>query len=694
RFQKLGIRTVRDLLWHIPVRYDDYSEISLINEVEPGKKVNIQGQIVKMSSRRIFPRHLTIVNAVIKDSTGAIRAVWFNQPYIANTLIEGTRVSLAGKIQIDKKGLYLSSPIYEKISEDPSIAPVKSLTHTARLVPIYSETDGISSKYLRFLIQPLLQQIEIEDPLPPSILQQLKLPLLGKSIRGIHFPQTVMEAEHSKERLAFNDLLFFQLKALLERRKYNQLKSVPILFDKEFIQDIIAHLPFKLTRDQKIAAWEILQDLEKSYPMNRLLEGDVGSGKTAVALIAAIQVARHKAQSVLLAPTEVLANQHFKTISQLIPKGAASLGLITSSGASVNGQSVSKQQLKKMVRSGEIDICIGTHAVIQRDVNFNNLALVIIDEQHRFGIKQRSSLIKTERSTSKQTIPHLLSMTATPIPRTLALTIFGDLDISILKEKPKDRQPIITRIISSRERSQAHKFIREQISSGRQVFVICPRIDVAEAALGIVLNQSKQSSLEQLWSEVKAVEAEFKRLSEEIFPDLKIAKLHGKMKAREKQQVMDNFKKGQYDILVATSVIEVGIDIPNATLMVIEGAERFGLAQLHQFRGRVGRAAHQSYCFLFPTGDKSYHQRLKAFVESDDGFALAEKDMALRGPGEFFGLKQSGVPDLTMTALTNMELIKKARMYARFLLKEDSSLQKYPVLKQQLETFQRLHHFE
>ncbi|MDP2648059.1 MAG: ATP-dependent DNA helicase RecG, partial [Candidatus Yanofskybacteria bacterium] len=694
RLQKLGIKRIRDLLWHLPVRYDDYSEILAIRDIEAGQKVNIQGEVVKISSRRIFPRRLTIVNAIIKDASGAVRAVWFNQPYIETTLAEGTRVSLAGKAQLDKKGIYLSSPVYEKINSDPLLAPVKSLTHTARLVPVYPETEGISSKYLRFLIQPLLEQIDIQDPLSSPLLEQLRLPSLRDAVRWVHFPLNQEDAELAKERLAFNDLLFFQLKALLERRKYNQLKSVTVAFDKAFIQEFIKRLPFDLTHDQKVAAWEILQDLERPYPMNRLLEGDVGSGKTAVALIASVQVAARQGQTVFLAPTEVLAAQHFQTIRDLV-KNEFRIGLITSTSARLGNETVSKNEIKKMAGAGSIDILIGTHAVIQKDVRFSNLALVVIDEQHRFGIEQRATLIKDERS-DHRAVPHLLSMTATPIPRTLALTIFGDLDISLIKEKPKDRRSIITKIIPTQERPEAYSFIHEQVRSGRQVFVICPRIEAAEESNydKKPLKTLKQDSMQRLWSEVKAVQAEYEKLSKEVFPDLKIAMLHGKMKPKEKQRVMEEFKQGWHDILVSTSVIEVGIDIPNATLMLIEGADRFGLAQLHQFRGRVGRGAHQSYCFLLSTGEKTFDKRLQALVESNDGFALAEKDMALRGPGEFFGIKQSGMPDLTMTALANMDLIKKARLQARLLLRGDPSLQKHPLLREQLDFFQKLHHFE
>ncbi len=709
RLAKLGIKTVKDLLWHFPVRYEDYSRVIPISEIEPGQKVNIQGEVLKMNNRMIFPKRMSITNALVGDETGAVKVVWFNQPFIANSLREGTLVSLAGKANLDKHGLYLSSPTYEKI-QDIEFKNY-NLTHTGGLIPIYPETEGVTSKYLRFLIKPILKNFEVPDPLPEDVIKKNNLPSLSEALNQIHYPVNNLQAENAKERLAFDDLLLFQLKALLERRKLNQLKSVRVKFDQELIQSFISRLPFELTRDQKIAAWEILKDLEKTYPMNRLMEGDVGSGKTVVALMGAVQVAKTGYQSVFMAPTEVLANQHFKTMSELLGKRFLNIGLLTGSEAKLNGEMLKKPELKKKILEGGVDIIIGTHAVIQKDVHFKNLAFVVIDEQHRFGVSQRAALVKNSKS---KLVPHLLSMTATPIPRTLALTIYGDLDISIIKEKPKNRQKIITKVIPPSQRKAAYKFIRDEVSSGRQVFVVCPRIvptlpptesetqsrgssisQPNSKNLGEIGKLSRGAQMKLIWAEVKAVEEEYKKLSEEIFPDLKVAMLHGKMKPKEKNGIMDNFKNRKYGILVSTSVIEVGVDIQNATIMMIENSERFGLAQLHQFRGRVGRGEHQSYCLLFSsTPDKNINQRLKALVECDDGFELAEKDMSIRGPGEFFGVKQSGLPDLAMASLANVELIKKARLEAKLLLKEDPGLNNTPLLKEKLSSFQRLTHFE
>lgn len=681
RLYKLGIRTVKDLLWHFPVRYEDYTEIVPIAQVEPGQKVNIQGEVLRISSKRIFPRRMSITNAIVGDESGAIKVVWFNQPYIENQLIEGTFVSLAGKASLNKNGLYLSSPTYEKGGV--------VLKHTHGLVPVYPETEGITSKYLRFLIKPILEEVTVDDPLPSSIRDRYDFPELAQALNAVHYPKELKEAETAKERFAFEDLMLFQIKALLERRKINQLRSISVPFEQGLVQTFIAGLPFELTTDQKVSLWEILKDIQKSYPMNRLMEGDVGSGKTVVALAAAYQIAKKGYQTVFLVPTEVLAQQHYQTIKTLIKDDAISTGLLIGSGAKLNGHTTTKKDLKEKISLGNVNIVIGTHAVIQKDVFFDKLAMVVIDEQHRFGIGQRAALVK-----NTELVPHLLSMTATPIPRTLSLTIYGDLDISLIKEKPKNRQRIVTKIITPKERSASYQFIKDEIKKGWQVFVVCPRIEISDPKKEIKTG-AKQSRMNILWQEVKAVEEEYRKLSEEIFPDLRVAMLHGKLKPKEKNEIMDKFKNREFDILVSTSVIEVGVDIPSATIMAIESAERFGLAQLHQFRGRVGRGERQSYCLLFSsTDDKSVNKRLKALVECDDGFELAEQDMKIRGPGEFFGVKQSGIPDLAMASLANVDLIKKARAEARLLLKEDPSLKNYPLLRERLESFQKLIHFE
>ncbi len=697
RLKKLGITTVRQLLWHLPARYEDYSQTVPIASIQPGQKQSVRGEVASIASRHIWPKKLTITTATIRDESGAVRVVWFNQPYLEEALTLGTAVSVSGKVILDKRGLYLTNPMYEKVAGQ--------LRHTGRLIPIYPETSGVTSKYLRFLIQPLLEELALEDPLPAAIRRRYDLTDITDALRTVHYPESVEAVPAARERLAFDDLLLLQLQALRERRQINRLHSLQIPMDVAFMKQQIATLPFALTKDQRVATLEILQDMEQPYPMNRLLEGDVGSGKTVVALLAALHLAQAGKQTALLAPTEILAQQHYRTLCSML--GASSkirAALLTASAALVDGKPVLKPALKHALTAGRIHIVIGTHAVISDDVKFGTLALVVVDEQHRFGIRQRAALLCPSRASGKQQVlvPHLLSMTATPIPRTLALTIFGDLDISIIREKPQGRQPIQTTVVTSEKRAKVYDFIRKQVREGRQVFVICPRIDV-EPAIPAQARPSPSpyagtaGSKRQIrfdWSDVKAVEEEYKKLSKDVFPDLRVAMLHGKMKPNQKQEVMHEFKEGWHDILISTSVIEVGVDVPNASIMIVEGADMFGLAQLHQFRGRVGRAEHQSYCFLFPTDDSSASQRLAAMEKTNDGFALAEHDMKIRGPGEFFGIKQSGIADLTMAALADVELIKKARAAARAIMKVDPDLKRNPPLARQLDDIRHFTHLE
>ncbi|MDP3731366.1 MAG: ATP-dependent DNA helicase RecG [bacterium] len=711
RLKKLGIETVRGLLWHFPHRYEDYRRQVPAEEIrEPGEIVSLQGEIIKIKTTSLWHRR-SVTEAFVQDHSGVVRAIWFNQPYLENSLPLETRVSISGKTSLDKHGLYLSNPAYEKLTSNFP-------THTGRLVPVYPETEGVTSKYLRFLIKPLLSAVDISsDPLPKHVLEKYDFPSLNSAVKSIHFPDSPEEAKQSRQRMAFEELFLFQLKSIASRRQALQLKSVPIKFEPQKVKSFVDSLPFELTGDQKIATFEILKDLEKKYPMNRLLNGDVGSGKTVVALTAAYQTARQKKQAVFMAPTEILARQHFGTITSLLGKSAIPptldprlvarefssghtadlpglvIGLLTGSEArfSRNGleKKVSKKIMQEKIAKGEIGILIGTHAVIQKDVRFKELGLAILDEQHRFGVEQRAALLKNSAH-----VPHLLSMTATPIPRTLALTIYGDLDISLIKEKPKNRKKITTKVIAKNQEQKAYQFLEKEIKAGRQIFVICPRIELANPQETIKAKNGKDK-MNVLWSEVKAVTEEYEKLSKKIFPQFKIAMLHGKMKPKEKEKIMAGFKNGFYDILVSTSVVEVGVDIPNASVMLIENAERFGLAQLHQFRGRVGRAEHQSSCLLVNGGDNRFeNKRLKCLENCEDGFQLAEEDLKLRGPGEFTGNKQSGMPDLAMASLTDLELIKKARLEAKLLLKEDPGLSSYPLLKNQLAQFQKIRHFE
>ena len=666
KLKKLGIKTVRDLLFHFPHRYEDFSEIIPISNIRLKEQICIQGKILEIENNRTWKRRMILTQALIQDQSGAIKVIWFNQPYLVNTLKQGDFVCLAGKLALRKGETYLSNPIHEKIPNPKFQIPNPSLTHTGRLIPVYPETEGLSSKWLRFIIKPLLVGFKNKnlDSLPRKIIKDKKLMPLEKALWQIHFPDSIKLATAAKKRFSFEELFLIQLLILRERMKFAKEKSIAIPLNLKIIQSFIRKLPFKLTDSQKKSTWQILKDMEKPKPMNRLLEGDVGSGKTIVAAIAALNIAKAGYQTVFMAPTEILSKQHFQNLSQLFKNSHISVGLLTG---------------KEKIKNEESDILIGTQALIQDKVKFKKLALVILDEQHRFGVEQRAKLCR-----QKDFIPHLLSMTATPIPRTLTLTIYGDLDLSSITELPKGRKKIITKFIAPNKRQEAYDFIRKQVKQGRQVFVICPRIEPSEV---------KENNLS--WAEVKAVKEEYEKLSKDIFSDLKVGELHGKMKTEEKEKVIKNFKERKINILVSTSVIEVGIDIPNASLIMIEGAERFGLSQLHQFRGRVGRSEYQSFCFLFTESSaKKTGQRLRALLSSNNGFALAEKDLEIRGPGDFSGIRQWGIPDLSMASLKDIFLVQSSRNTAKEILEEDPELKKYPLLRERLEKFQQNIHLE
>jgi len=680
KFHKLGLATVRDLLYHFPNRYEDFSKIITIDKLKLNEIATIQGEILKIENIRTFKKGMNITEAVIKDATGSVKAVWFNQPFLTKNLKEGKRVSLSGKLATGSKGLYLSNPNYELLTI------YKAPVHTARLIPIYPETIGLGSRFIRYYVKLILPLGDkIKEFIPADILKKHKLPNISTAIKNIHYPENLKQTEEAKKRFAFEELFLLQLFVLRQKQKLQKENASSIPFDKNLIQSFVEKLPFKLTNAQRKASWEIIQDLEKNKPMNRLLQGDVGSGKTVVATMAALETAKADYQVAFMAPTEILAQQHFKEVSKLLKEFDIEIGLLT------------RTQKKNYNKAS---ILIGTHALIQDKVKFKNLALVIVDEQHRFGVEQRAKLVRGKQ------MPHFLSMTATPIPRTLALTIYGDLDVSLLDEMPKGRQKIITKVIPPDQREQAYEFIRREIKKGRQVFVICPRIEPqvnSPSAVNGASLQLKIDSRKLLWAEVKAVKEEYEKLNEKVFPDLKIAMLHGKMKSKEKQEIMEDFsakggsasggKNKKTDVLVSTSVVEVGIDIPNASVMMIEGADRFGLAQLHQFRGRVGRDKHQSYCFLFSTSGQAT-SRLRALVKCENGFELAEKDMQIRGPGQFYGVRQSGLPDLAMDSLKNLNLIKTTRQEADDLLKKDPELKIHPLLLNKLLEFKKSIHLE
>ncbi len=698
KLKKLGILTARDLIGHYPFRYDDYSRTVKIADLRPGEKANVQGIIEFIQNKRSPRKRMLITESIVSDGSGQMKAVWFNQPFIGRNLRVGEKISLSGAADADFSGMQMISPEYEKLWRGTKPA------HTAGLVPVYHVTANLTNKQLRFLIKSVIGiASKMEEVLPDEIWEKYKLSTLPKAVRNIHFPENAKALEKAKRRLKFDELFFVQLNAQIQKLEIKIQKTEKINFFKKETKEFIDNLPFKLTRAQKKSAWEILQDIQKDQPMSRLLEGDVGSGKTVAAALALLNAALNKKQSALLAPTEILAGQHYDTLVRLFKNVDVSIGLFTRTQKKINvviaseversetkrGNSVKKAKLQnprdchvalpqsagagllamektKMlnaIKSGDIDIIIGTHAMIQEKVEFKNLALAIIDEQHRFGVEQRRSL--KMKSGDEKTAPHLLSMTATPIPRSLAQVIYGDLDLSIINEMPLGRKRIQTFLVPEEKRHDGYKFIRKQIESGRQAFVVCPLISPSDK-LG-----------------VKSVEEEYKKLSEQVFKNFKIGCLHGRMKSGQKEEIMNKFLANEIKILVSTSVVEVGVDIPNASVMVIEGAERFGLAQLHQFRGRVGRSEHQSYCFLFTDLiNEKPCRRLEAFTKSNNGFKLAEEDLKMRGPGEIYGTAQKGFPEFKIASLDDYQLIKETKEAAENIAA--AGIEKYPRLKKKL----------
>lgn len=826
KLQRLGIKTLRDLFFHFPHRYDDFSNLKKIYDVKIDEEVAIKGKVKKISTRRTFRKKMFITETLIEDNTGTLRAIWFNQPYLKDTLKEGTLVSLAGKIKTSPQGIFLSNPAYEKvkIKED--------LKHTQGLVPVYPETEGLSSRWLRFIIHPFLKKYsnKFKEFLPKEIITKKKLPLIQKAIFDIHFPPSKKEAESAKKRFAFEELFLIQLILQKQKKKLANQKSPKLIPKLGYIEKFKKQLKFTFTADQKKVIREILDDIQKEIPMSRLLEGEVGCGKTIVATLICFITVKNGYQAVIMVPTEILAEQHFLEISKLLKKIDIKIGLLTSERAVISyknkKEKLRAEKLIEKIKKGEINILIGTHSLIQERVRFKNLGFVVIDEQHRFGVEQRAKLLRdskipnvsefsekekivekelsyilngiffeiqkelgrfcqekqysdlleqklkknnlnfqreqpikingkksnfadfivenkiiielkvkpfiekndyyqisryleiknielglivnfrqkylkpkrilnpkfkeiksfepfeSDSNISGRLLPHFLSMTATPIPRTLALAFYSDLSISQIKKLPKGRKKIITKIVPPSKRKEVYKFLRKEVKEKKQAFVICPLIEESEKL------------------EVKAAKKEFERLKTKIFPDLKLGLLHGKMKAKEKEKIMKDFstrdefisggKSKKIQVLVSTPVVEVGIDVPNATIMIIEGADRFGLSQLYQLRGRVGRGKKQSYCFLFTDSiSKTTWKRLKAIENAKDAFELAEKDLKIRGPGDFIGKRQSGIPDLTMASLTNFSLIKEAKEEAENLLQEDPQLKKYPLLSEKLKEFKK-----
>ena len=643
----MGVKTVKDFLLYFPRTYEDKRIFTPISEIKTDQVNNIKGKISNLFHTRSRTGK-ALTRAVLNDKTGSVQVIWFNQPFLKKSLRNGQKIILSGKANFKFGKTTIQNPGYEEIKPE--------LTHTGRIVPVYHQTEGINSKWIREKLKPLIDEWSnlLEDHLPASIIQEYGLIKYGEAVREVHFPTEENNLEKAKFRLSFDELFILQLKALQKKWQWQNVEvhaQKPIPIHNE-VQQLIASLPFELTSAQKTSLKEILWDLNQKYPMSRLIQGDVGSGKTVVAGIAAFNTIKAGYQCAIMAPTEILAKQHYATLFKLFQPYSFNIGFIS---GSITGSV--KNDIIDGLKTGTVDLIIGTHSLIQEGIGFKKLGLAVIDEQHRFGVKQRE-ILKANGA------PHLLSLSATPIPRTLAMTIYGDQDLSIIDEMPKGRQEIITRVVPENKRTDAYRWIENQILKGRQAFVICPLIDESDTL------------------EIKSAIQEYERLKTEIFPDLNLGLLHGKMKSQEKEAVMNIFKDNKINILISTSVIEVGIDVPNASIMLIEGADRFGLSQLHQFRGRVGRGEHQSYCFLFPKNNSEDSRiRLSAMANYSSGFKLAEIDLQMRGPGEIFGVKQSGIPDLKMASLTDSKTIELARKAAQEIIDTDPKLTQYPLLK-------------
>ncbi len=644
KFNKLGVYTIENLFYHAPSHYLDYSLVTTINQVHPNDVVTIHATIVSITNI-VSKRGIRMQIGSVEDATGKIMIVWFNQQFLTRTLYPGRLVSLSGKVSFFNKKLCLSSPDYELIENEDS-----QTVHTGHLIPIYPETAGLSSKWIRRIILNTYKDIlpNLEEFLPSKILKKDGLNNISEAFEKVHFPKNQEEVEIGRKRLGFNEMLFLQLKSINRKITWKKNKvTKELTIDNKKNSQFINSLPFKLTESQIKAVDEILKDISQSTPMNRLLEGDVGSGKTVVAAIGAYASFTNGYQSIFMAPTQILAEQHYKTLKSIFDPFNIKVSLITSN--------------IKNIEKGRTDIYVGTHSLIHSKVDLKQVAYVVIDEQHRFGVEQRTHLVQ------KSGIPHVLTMTATPIPRTIALTTYGDLELSVLTEAPKGRQKITTWFVPDTKRKGAYTWINDQIIKNKsQVFIVCPLIEVSE---------------KETMAGVKAVTQEFQKLKD-IFKKQKLGLLHGRMKVGEKNKILDEFRSGKIDILVATPVVEVGIDIPNATIMVIEAAERFGLAQLHQLRGRVGRGDKKSYCLLF--SNIKYSKRLKAMEQIHSGFELAELDLKLRGPGEIFGTAQSGFAELKIANWGDVKLIKSTKDVAEDVFKNPKE---YPILMSKLAKF-------
>lgn len=652
QFAAAGLRTVRDLIYFFPRAYEDFSKLTTIAAIRPGN-VTLRGKFEDIRTRRVR-RSMTVTEATLADTTGKVACVWFNQGYRVQQISTDKEFLVSGEFGLQRNKYQVVSPSVEAVDGDN--------ISVGRIVPVYRQVAGLKTQLVRKILVELKPYIlTLDETLPAEIVRTEKLISHAEAVYALHFPGEVAELEKAKERLGFEELLALVTASLMNRADNDALESHQIVFDAGDAKAFVSRLPFSLTNAQRVAAWEAIQNLGAEKPMNRLLQGDVGSGKTVVAGLIAYIASRGGFQAAFMAPTELLASQHAETLQKLLAPFEVSVALLT---GSVKGKM--RKTLYENIANGTVEVVVGTHALIQDAVQFHNLGFVVIDEQHRFGVEQRQKLLA---KSSK--MPHLLAMTATPIPRSLQLTIYGELDISILSEKPANRLPIKTEIVSPNSRAQMYEKVEHEIEAGHQVYVICPRI-------------------EEGVDEQKSVEAEIKRLRQGPFRHRQIGLLHGKLAPADKQAAMQEFANAKTDILVSTTVVEVGVDVPNATIIIIEGADTFGLAQLHQLRGRVGRSELQSYCYLVPSTSQRPSRRLRELEKSNDGFYLAEKDLELRGPGEIYGRAQHGDLNLQMANIGDTRLTKRVRTAAEWLIAHQAELADYPGLLGEISRYRRL----
>jgi len=682
--KRLGLTSERDLFYYFPTRYETTAPVKSIAQTQADQMVSVVGQITKLKSRRAWRKKIPLTEAVVEDATGQLKVIWFHQAYWSKKIKEGDWVKLSGRISERVSERYLANPTISQASEATIFDEVRD-DEQSTLTPIYPETRGLSSAWFQFTIKKMLlsgAHEKLIEPLPEAVKHRYQLPDLPKALIYIHQPRQLGDALAAKKRFSFEEIFLIQLSRLRDKQEYELKGGYRVEFAKQEIEEeFFSALSFTPTKAQKRAIEDIARDLRQNRPMMRLLEGDVGSGKTVVAAAAAWMTVRSGFQAAIMAPTEILAKQHFESLARNFPirkidGREVSIGLLTggecqkfpSKLSPDSPTSVSRTQLLKWVASGEVPILVGTHTLIQSKVKFKNLALAVIDEQHRFGTRQRAALAQKPSQA-----PHLLSLTATPIPRTLALTLYGDLDLTLLDELPPGRKPIVTQIINEKKRQEAYGKIRQEVAAGRQAYIICPRIDAPDPTKALALN-------------ARSAKEEALRLQADVFPNFNIGLIHGKLKPREKDAVMTDFARGEVDVLVATSVVEVGVNVPNATVILIEGADRFGLAQLHQLRGRVLRSTDQAYCFLQTDNESTKtKERLGAITNAKNGFELAELDLKLRGAGSLGGSKQWGLSDVGMEALQNLKMVEAARKEAKTLLAEDPTLTRNKILKDRLD---------